>query len=371
MLVQKKAQVSLILFLKGVLFVKEQSDSIIKTVPAAEALRKVPQFNPLRYLRKATSAKTGEPVLKFDLRYKKMWFRLACSDGRMVLNPMRITDSMAIFEAQVYLHRDDPRPITNFISTMYAKNVPGGRYVQAAQDEALNEALDNAGFGIQLTDLVEPGDGSECGSEIPVSQVKHLLEERPIEPGQEKTNAPVQPEAQEDLPQAEDTAPKTAQDTGKNQKMADVEEPARASAAATEAKVEAPTEQPAAPTANETAGVLQMLGAVQQTVNAEVECNAGEDNSPQDEGTTEQETPEAITYTDDMSVEEIAQRMTVDEARAIVVTFGTCKGWTLGEVMERRASSLRFYLYSAKDAGNVLKAAASLLLDEVAMKKAG
>lgn len=36
-------------------------DSIIKTVPAAEALRKVPQFNPLRYLRQATSRKTGEP----------------------------------------------------------------------------------------------------------------------------------------------------------------------------------------------------------------------------------------------------------------------------------------------------------------------
>ena len=101
-------------------------DSIIKTVPAAEALRKVPQFNPLRYLRQTTSRKTGEPVLKLDLRFKKMWFRLACSDGRMVLNPMRITDTMAIFEAQVYLHRDDSRPITNFISTMYAKNVPAG-----------------------------------------------------------------------------------------------------------------------------------------------------------------------------------------------------------------------------------------------------
>ena len=72
-----------------------------------------------------------------------------------------------------------------------------------------------------------------------------------------------------------------------------------------------------------------------------------------------------------MTIEEITQRMSVDEARSIVVTFGTCKGWTLGEVMDRRASSLRFYLYSAKDAGNVLKAAASLLLDELAMKKAG
>ncbi len=65
MQVQKGAQVSRISFLKGVLFVKEQSNSIIKTVPAAEALRKVPQFNP-RYLRQTTSLKTGEPV--FEVR---------------------------------------------------------------------------------------------------------------------------------------------------------------------------------------------------------------------------------------------------------------------------------------------------------------
>ena len=90
-----------------------------------------------------------------------------------------------------------------------------------------------------------------------------------------------------------------------------------------------------------------------------------------DQEATEEQPADTNTYTDDMSIEEITQRMSVDEARSIVVTFGTCKGWTLGEVMDRRASSLRFYLYSAKDAGNVLKAAASLLLDELAMKKAG
>ncbi len=88
---------------------------------------------------------------------------------------------MAIFEAQVYLHRDDPRPITNFISTMYAKNVPGGRYVQAAQDEALNEALDNAGFGIQLSDLVEPDSENEYGSRS-VAQARELLKEQVIQP---------------------------------------------------------------------------------------------------------------------------------------------------------------------------------------------
>ena len=307
---------------------KEQTNSIIQTIPAAEALRKVPQFNPLRYLRRTTS-KTGEPVLKLDLRYKKMWFRLACSDGRMVLNPMRITDTMAIFEAQVYLHRDDPRPITNFISTMYARNVPGGRYVQAAQDEALNEALDNAGFGIQLSDLVDSDSGSGCGSEIPVEQVEHLLKEPVAQPVQSV-----------------------------QQESALMAEPVQATDETPEPTTVAAAEQNDA--VNETAGVLQMLGAAQPAESHE-----------QDSGTVQEQPVVENTYTDDMPIEEITQRMTLDEARSILVTFGTCKGWTLGEVMERRASSLRFYLYSAKDAGNVLKAAVSLLLEELAQQKAG
>lgn len=354
---------------------KEQSNSIIKTVPAAEALRKVPQFNPLRYLRQTTSLKTGEPVLKFDLRYKKMWFRLACSDGRMVLNPMRITDTMAIFEAQVYLHRDDPRPITNFISTMYAKNVPGGRYVQAAQDEALNEALDNAGFGIQLSDLVEPDSENEYGSEIPVAQARELPPEQVIQPvPEEKSSA--------DHKVAE-PVPQKVEDTSTEQVVDAVEHPAEAPAIVPEPEpgpVETvPEELPQQSTepvdnspVNETAGVLEMLGVTQpeSTTTPDIEATAVEP-TVENAGSTEEQPAPGNTYTDDMTIEEITQRMTVDEARAIVVTFGTCKGWTLGDVMERRASSLRFYLYSAKDAGNVLKAAASLLLDELAMKKAG
>ena len=229
---------------------KEQSDSIIKTVPAAEALRKVPQFNPLRYLRQTTSLKTGEPVLKFDLRYKKMWFRLACSDGRMVLNPMRITDSMAIFEAQVYLHSDDPRPITNFISTMYAKNVPGDRYVQAAQDEALNEALDNAGFGIQLSDLLD-FDNSECGSEIPVSQVERLLQTAKVQPAQEEHRATGNLDPQVESVQMEEPAPQEVQGTTIEEKIPDTApNPPDTTAVVPEAKVthtepmpESPVEQ--------------------------------------------------------------------------------------------------------------------------------
>ena len=332
-------------------------DSIIKTVPAAEALRKVPQFNPLRYLRQATSRKTGEPVLKLDLRFKKMWFRLACADGRMVLTPMRITDSMAIFEAQVYLHGDDPKPIANFVSTMYAADVPGGRYIQAAQDEALNEALDNAGFGIQLSDLVEAESGSGYGSEIPMEQIRHLTEGQAPRSVSEEQKAPSPSDAP--APVASERTFPPAQKPEISPVKSEPPKPADPPQV---------SEQSQAP--NETAGILQMLGTVPPTASDAVET-ASATAEPVQEDTAEAQPADTNIYTDDMTIEEITQRMTVDEARAIVVTFGTCKGWTLGEVMDRRASSLRFYLYSAKDAGNVLKAAASLLLDELAMKKAG
>ena len=65
-------------------------------------------------------------------------------------------------------------------------------------------------------------------------------------------------------------------------------------------------------------------------------------------------------YTADMSVEDICERMTLDDARSVVVDIGTCKGWTLEQVAERRAPSLKFYVRGCSDANNILKAAATL-----------
>ncbi len=76
-------------------------------------------------------------------------------------------------------------------------------------------------------------------------------------------------------------------------------------------------------------------------------------------------------YTDDMTVEEICERMTMDEARDILVPLGTCKGWTLGQVLDRRPTSLRWYMVGCQDASNILKAGATLLWNYRQMQKAG
>ena len=84
--------------------------STVMNNAAVQQLRKVPGFDPMKLLRKTISVKTGHPVWKLDLRYKRLWFRLACPNGRMLLKPLRISDQLAIIEAQVYFSKDDPVP---------------------------------------------------------------------------------------------------------------------------------------------------------------------------------------------------------------------------------------------------------------------
>lgn len=140
--------------------------------PAVAALNQVKGFNPLKMMRRMVSEKTGEEVWRLDLQYKKLWFRLAHPTGRIRLNALRITEQLAIYEAQVYLNRDDQLPISSFTSSISREEAPEGKYVQAAQEEAVDNALTSAGFGIQLSDVTTPESQRHFGSEIPVTAVK-------------------------------------------------------------------------------------------------------------------------------------------------------------------------------------------------------
>lgn len=365
-----------------------QKNSIIQTVPAAERLRKVPDFDPLKYLTRVTSKRTGEKVLKLDLAYKRLWFRLAHPNGKMLFYPMRITDQMAIFEAQIFFDRNDPAPMTNFTSTKFAKEV-GSQYIQAAQDEALNEALDNAGFGIQLCDLVELRRDTGYGSEIPLSQMESPA--AAVNAGELPANK-LQPEdrRETELPVLE-SAPSVQSPVVQSQAVTQPVEantepaPSKTAPVADEGmqtteSVSAPaTEQPAATVeakieSGETGSMLQMLGTMTGMQTEGANADASDTDAQTHTGethTADEEASTAVTYTDDMTVEEICARMTAEEARNVVVTFGTCEGWTLAQVLDRRPSSLRFYVYGSGDAGNVLKAAATILLNDMSQRKVG
>lgn len=146
----------------------EQTATMYETIPAVAELNKVPGFNPMRLLRRITSPENGEEMMQLDLRYKKLWFRLANPKGRIRLNALRITEQMAIYEAQIFLDRTDENPIGSFTSSCSKEEAPGGQYIQAAQQAAMDEALSDAGFGIQFADVGIGGDGRRYGSRVPL-----------------------------------------------------------------------------------------------------------------------------------------------------------------------------------------------------------
>lgn len=76
-------------------------------------------------------------------------------------------------------------------------------------------------------------------------------------------------------------------------------------------------------------------------------------------------------YAADMPVEEIMQLMTFEEARNVKVDVGTCNGWTMEQVADRRPPSLKWYVYGYKENNNILRAAAQIMLDSLSEKKAG
>ena len=453
----------------------ERSNSVIKTVPAASALQHVPMFDPLKLLRKTTSAKTGEKVLKLDLSYKKMWFLLVHPRGRMLTNILRVTDQMAMFEAQLFADRDDNTLLAQFTSC-HTRSESGPQYIRNAQNEALNEALDNAGFGIQLSDLVEHDDNG-YGSEVLLSQVEALLREpeqtspseqpSPTQPagpvqsapsqtaatrtevnaqGQAQGAAPAQPagpiqtapvqtaSVQTPPPAREETqvpAPQQEKSTQHVQtaaeapaakpvepvapvaeaepvQVAEPPQPDTISNSASEVHDHEPKEAPAgmpagepqpnAPASSastETASILQMLGGIPSAAGgpsseaaakpkpearptvvtfpqAEEPGQAVEDaQQSEPQAAAEPVAEPAASYTEDMTVDEIRARMTIEQAKALTVTFGPNKGWTLGQVLDRRPSSLKFYALVSPDASNAIKAGSFLLLDELAQARAG
>ena len=389
--------------------------------PAVAALNQVQGFNPLKMLRRMISPKTGEEVLRLDLQYKKLWFRLRHPEGRIRVNPLRITEQIAIYEAQVYLNREDPAPVCSFTSSISKDEAPDGKYIQAAQEDAIDKALTDAGFGIQLSDVTMPESMRHYGSEIPVSQlngnasvtagqvkatqpVSKPVVQAPSAPEQSATaiqqspapkvaERPVQV-TQNVAPAQPNPAPKAVQPTAPVQTApaANVVKPTVSAST-----VKAPAQTVAPQTVN-TAPVVQPTAVAQpkpvvpvqeqpkpaqevHAANAALEVLRGGNPAPvapvQTVATT---APAAAAEADDkdlpftfgpaynnsMTPEEIAAVMTLDQAKAVVVDTGVCKGMTMGEVAEKRPVSLKFYIFGGyRGDNNILKAAAKVIYEQL------
>ncbi len=313
-----------------------------ETIQAVSELNRVKGFDPLKLLRRAVSAKTGEEILMLDLQYKKLWFRMACPKGRLKLKPLRITEKMAIYEAQVFLHSDDAEPVSSFTSSFHASQAPGGQYIQAAQEEAMNMALSDAGFGIQLADVSTPLGKRHFGSEIPVAE----LEGKTVITTSVKAERPVV--TQKVMPSAPSAVP------------AEPKNPAPAPVSKTVPFVPSGTAQTA---------VAEEPQAAPCGANQALEILMGGMTKAAPVQQVEQPAAPVVSYTETSPVEEILKFMTLEEAKKVVIDTGSCRGLTMEEAAARRIASVRFYLtagYESKN--NIIRAAAQLVWDS--MKKA-
>ena len=344
-------------------------------MPMVAALNKVPGFDPMKLLRRTVSTKTGEEVFKLDLQYKKLWFRLAHPEGRIKLKPLRITEQLAIYEAQVYLSREDDEPVSNFTSSILRAEAPNGQYVQAAQEEAVDKALTDAGFGIQLSDVSVPVSKRHFGCEVPVlamykvaDALKNAPKQQPeVKPPVQRTmvteKPPVKPadapaQKKVDLPPVDKPAIHAVPQSAEPQQNKIIDA----------ASAKEPDRQPeTAPATQPPVQEVKKNGA-DQALEILRRRNAAVSQNPNPAQTV---TTAATSYTKDMPVEEIVKLMTLEQAKAVVVDAGTCRGKTMEEVAARRIASVKFYLTAGYTSdSNIVRAAARIMLDHISMQKA-
>lgn len=127
----------------------EFAATMYESDPIVAALNKVPGFDPLKLMsrRRKPGAEKDERYL--DFRYKKLWFRLAHQKGRIRLNKLSVTEQLAIIEAQVYLELTDANPVSSFTAAC-TREEAGDKYIESAQIKAMDQALTDAGFGLQF-----------------------------------------------------------------------------------------------------------------------------------------------------------------------------------------------------------------------------
>ena len=331
---------------------------LTQAIPAVQQLRRVQGFDPLRFLKR--NANGG---IELEPRYQRLWFRLACPNGKMLLNRLRITDQIAVYEAQVFLSREDNQPIANFTAAVEKAQAPAGRYVQAAQDAALKTALDNAGFGIQLCEINPSAvvDAQADGKQEVATGAVNRQEtasavNRAAAPQREASvgeNHPVQavPTLQEAQPQEAAKTPSANQQV--TESVSDAMSLLQALSGGAEASEPDPVmPQKAREISSETAeaAVTERTETAQTVKSVVVDMPAAASAAA------------APKYSDDMTVDEILSLMTEEEAAELVVTTGVNKGWTMAQVSEQRPSSLKYYAYLCEDCGNIVKAAAMLLM---------
>ena len=336
-------------------------------------LGRIPGLNLMEYAKEVDRG--GKKDLELSLEGRKIWFRLVCPGGGLALNALRVTDAMAIFEARVFADADDRNPLASFTATQKADKSKGEAYIRAAQETALNEALKNAGFSLRLWSMAPRGVKQE-----PMAPDAKAAEDGPerTQPVQEteRSTAPVQADAPKQESKGNAPVPKPAADNAPRPAPVGPQPHAAPRPAPVGPQPHAappPEKEKPAPTVVNIGDARQAVAAENKPdEQVETDTQPGPEAAPA--AAPAQEAPPApapVTYTPDMTVEEISQRMTLEQAQNVKVLDGTCKGWTLAQVAKDRPTSLRWLQSVCPFADNELKAAATIVLNDLELRKAG
>jgi len=264
-------------------------------------LNKVDGFKPKKFLIK-NPAIAG--AWDLPLKIKKLWFRLKHKDGRLIVKALQFNEQVAVVEAKVFFGKSDTEAVASYVAQT-TRDTHGEMYIQTAQYIAASEALNDAGFGCQFSDL-----------------------QADIEPELPKLESAITP-------------------------VEEIEADENGSAEIISAE------------AAETADV-----EVVEVDNAKLLDEMIEFVEPNE--VVADETMEATTESRfvGMSVDEIRETMTLDEALAVVVDVGYCTGWTLEKVVQMRPASLKWYVSNYQGNNNELRAGAAIILESDILQQA-
>lgn len=338
---------------------------------------RVPGFDPLRFLKMTSDGP------KLDLGTKKVWFRLKYPQGRVILSAAKIDNQLALIEARVFLNKSDTTPAFTSAVQRMLNEVPGGLYVQAAQNAAVEQVLDKAGFTVRYKGApVQSQAQTPAAQNTPttdnatVSQqiVSAVKESKPVNEATVQVSSETQPVVQ--------TQPSVKQTVTNH---ADLQEPVTETITKEEAHAESAVQTSVKVKSLEVVKPETVAEAKEeipvQTVSENTSVTAETNNipvldtipAPIEESALSEVSENAVPYTTETPVEEICKVMSVNDALNYVITTGSCKGWTMAQAIAKRPASVRFYLtpgYKGND--NILRASAAIVLRETEkLAKAG
>lgn len=254
------------------------NEAVVNNMSIINGLNKVDGFDPSAFLRRLTG-ENGEEQFYLDVKYRKLWFRLMHSEGKITKRIIKPENEFAIIESRVYLNRNDAEDA--YISCAFAQrwrkedDAYGLKYVETAETAAVGRALADAGFGIQFS-----------------------------EPGEEQDRSLVD-------------APVTIPDSGLSEEMVQ-----------DESEEEIPDEVP------------QSTEKQRKALSSPEQKKAEWDVS--------------------MPVEELMQKMSLEDAKNYLIPIGAYKGKTLGELCIEKPGAVSWYVESYHEKNNVLRAGAKV-----------